>query len=239
MGGGVGISLPCRYRIATERTRFAMPEVGIGLFPDVGGSWHLPRLPQRSGHWLALTGARIAAADCVWLGIATQLVPSPALAALKAELTADPRAAGRTLAAAALPPQAAPLAAHQAELADCFAAESLEEVIARLERRGTAWAASQLQSIAGKSPQSLRVTWRLLQIGAQQRAFSACLALEYGVALRCVHAPDFSEGVRATLLDRDGAPRWQPPTLAEVTEAQLDALFEPLPADRAWAPLAG
>jgi len=241
MGGGVGISLPCRYRIASERTRFAMPEVGIGLFPDVGGSWHLPRLPQRSGYWLATTGARIAAPDCLWLGIATHHVPSPALAALKAALVALPRAdvtaIETTLAAAALQPQQAPLAAHQAELAECFAADSVEELITRLELHGTAWTTAQRDSIVSKSPQALKVAFRLLQAGAQLRDFSAGLALEYGLALRCVQQPDFTEGVRATLIDRDQAPRWRPATLAEVTQPQLDALFEPLSEAQAWTPL--
>jgi len=236
MGGGAGISLPCRYRVVSERTRFAMPEVGIGLFPDVGGSWHLPRLPRHSGYWLATTGARIAAPDCLWLGIATHHVPSSALATLKAALVAQPHAHEQTLAAAAQPPQAAPLAAHADDLTDCFSAPSIEELLSRLERRGTTWATAQLDSIARKSPQALKVAWRLLQTGSRLGDFSENLALEFGLALRCVHTPDFAEGVRATLIDRDQAPRWRPATLAEVTQAQLDALFEPLPDDRAWTP---
>jgi enoyl-CoA hydratase len=234
MGGGVGISLPARYRIATERTRFAMPETGIGLFPDVGAGWFLPRLPDRTGLWVALTGARLAAADCVALGLATQFTPAADLPALKAALAeADDVAAA--LARFAADPGPAPLAAHRADIARLFAGGSLEAVIAALEADGGEWAKAQLAAMAPKSPLSAKVAFRLIASGLAPKSLADDLAIEYRLAARLVLRPDFREGVRATIVDKTGDPAWRPATLAQTDAALVDAMFAPL--DEEWTPL--
>jgi enoyl-CoA hydratase len=240
MGGGVGIALPARYRVATERTTFAMPETGIGLFPDVGGGWHLPRLAGQTGYWLALTGARIKAADCLALGLATHHVDSANLEALKADLigSSGPDRITSPLAAHARDPGPSPLAPHRAILDDCFSAPTVEAVIERLERDGSDWAKAQLASLKTKSPQTLKVALRQLQTGAALTDFASNMVMEYRIGARVVQRHDFLEGVRAVIIDKDNDPKWSPATLEAVDEALLDAIFAPLPADQEWTPLA-
>jgi enoyl-CoA hydratase len=237
MGGGVGISLPARYRIATERTTFAMPEAGIGLFPDVGSGRYLSRLPGRAGAWLALTGARLKAADCKGLGIATHTVQSARLGELKAALASasDIEAVLADFQADPGPPLAA--APNARAIDRLFDQPGVEAVCAALAADGSDWAAAQLAAIAPKCPTSLKVAWRLLEEGARLDRFEDDLALEYRIALRMIARADFAEGVRAVILDKDNAPRWRPDTLEGVTEADLDAIFAPLPADQEWSPL--
>jgi enoyl-CoA hydratase len=239
MGGGVGIALPARYRIATERTSFAMPETGIGLFPDVGGGWHLPRLAGQTGYWLALTGARIKAADCLALGLATHYVESAKLEALKADLlvASGPDQIAASLAAHASDPGPPPLTPHRAVLDDCFSAPSAEAVMDRLERDGSDWAKAQHTALKTKSPQTLKVALRQLQTGAGLTDFASNMVMEYRIGARVVQRHDFLEGVRAVIIDKDNAPKWAPATLAAVDEALLDAIFAPLPADQEWTPL--
>ncbi|MBC7165841.1 enoyl-CoA hydratase/isomerase family protein [Phenylobacterium sp.] len=237
MGGGVGLSLPALYRVATERTTFAMPETGIGLFPDVGGGWHLPRLPGRSGLWLALTGARIKAADCEMLGIATDYVESSQLEALKAAVIADPAAVETHLTTFEADPGRPPLAAHRDEMDRLFDRESVEAIFEALERDGGAWAQEQLAVLKSKSPQTLKVAFRQLALGAEAASFAENMELEYRIGARVVARHDFQEGVRAVIVDKDNAPRWDPPTLQAVSEAMLDEIFAPLPSAQAWRPL--
>jgi len=237
MGGGVGLSLPCRYRLATERTVFAMPETGIGLFPDVGGGWHLPRLPGESGMWLALTGARIGPADCLALGVATHVAPSTALDGLKSEIARNADAVEAILADYALDPGPSPLAEHRATLDAAFSAASVEGVVAALEADGGAFATAQVEILRTKSPQTLKVAFRQLRIGRTLPSFEANMTMEYRIAARVVVRPDFREGVRALLIDKDNQPQWSPATLEGVDEALLDAIFAPLPPDEEWRPL--
>lgn len=238
MGGGVGISLPARHRVATERTTFAMPETGIGLFPDVGGGWHLPRLPGEIGVWLALTGARIKAADCLHAGLATQFVESGTLEILKADLLSGGAAAvAATLDHHASDSGKAPLVPHRQALDTAFAHDQVEEIRFTLERDGSDWAKAQLASLAGKSPQTLKVALRQLRTGARLPDFAANMAMEYRIGARVVQRHDFLEGVRAIIVDKDNAPRWSPATLAEVDEALLDGIFAPLPPAQEWTPL--
>ena len=245
MGGGVGVSDPAPFRIVTERTTYAMPETGIGLFPDVGGGWFLPRLPGKTGLWLALTGARIKAADCLALGVATHFVESGELAALKAALIAasaeaDVAAAIRqALAAFASEPGPSPLSPHRADIDRLFAGPSVEAIVAALEADGGDWAQAQLRTLATKSPQTLKVAFRQLALGGQMTDFADNMAMEYRIAARVAQKHDFIEGVRAVIIDKDNAPRWDPPTLQGMTDADLDAIFAPLPADQAWSPLPG
>ncbi len=239
MGGGVGVALPCRFRIATERTTFAMPESAIGLFPDVGGGWWLPRLPGRTGVWLALTGARLKAADCVALGIATHFVPADGVAAFKAELLAGAPAAHwieDLLERHASDPGPAPLAERRAEIDRLFASDRLEDIFAALRADGSEWANAQLALMERNSPQAMKVALRQLSVGACTASFAEVMAMEYRLATRVVLKPDFREGVRSVLVDKDGRAAWSPATPEAVDEALLDSLFAPLPGDQEWTP---
>jgi enoyl-CoA hydratase len=237
MGGGVGISMPARFRVATERTTFAMPETGIGLFPDVGGGWYLPRMPDHIGLWLALTGARIKAADCELVGVASDFVESGRLEALKAAIVADPAAVERLLTEFEGDPGRPAIAAHQDEIEKVFSLGSVEAIVAALEASGSDWAREQLTVLRSKSPQTVKVAFRQLQLGGRARSFAENMAMEYRIASRVVLRPDFTEGVRAVIVEKDNAPRWNPPTLEAVSERLLDEIFAPLPADEEWTPL--
>jgi enoyl-CoA hydratase len=237
MGGGVGISEPADVRIATERTTYAMPETGIGLFPDVGGGWFLPRLPGQVGAWLALTGARLKAADTVFLGIHSHYLPSDALEAFRAILAVDP--AHPVDVADGLEADAgdAPVEPHLEAIDRLFAFDTVERIFAALQADGSDWALAQLATLKTKSPQSLKVTLRQLRTGAALDSFADNMAMEYRLGGRVVRTHDFQEGVRAVVVDKDGAPAWSPADLSGVTEADLDALFAPLPAGEEWTPL--
>jgi enoyl-CoA hydratase len=237
MGGGVGVSEPADVRIATERTTYAMPETGIGLFPDVGGGWFLPRLPGQTGVWLALTGARLKAADTVFLGIHTHYLPIDALEAFRAILAADPAYPIDVADGLEDDAGAAPIEAHLPAIDRLFAHDTVEAIFAALEADGSDWALAQLATLRTKSPQSLKVTLRQLRTGATLESFADNMAMEYALGGRVVQTHDFQEGVRAVIVDKDNAPKWSPDSLAGVTDAALDALFAPLPADEAWTPL--
>lgn len=237
MGGGVGISAPARFRIATENTRFAMPETGIGLFPDVGGGWYLSRLAGRLGQYLALTGARLDGAECLWAGLATHYLPASALAEAKAAIVADPGSAEAILSAAAVAPPEPRLAARAAEIARLFAADRFEQVLDALRAEDGDFARQTLATVSGKSPLACKVALHQLATGAALPDFAAVMAMEYRIVSRLLTRPDFAEGVRALIVDKDNAPRWSPASPAEVSQAALDALFAPLPAAEEWTPL--
>ena len=236
MGGGVGISLPAKVRIATENTKFAMPETGIGLFPDVGGGWYLSRLPGRMGQYLALTGHRLNGAECLALGLATHYLPADALAHAK-ELIADkPQAIDAALEPLVADPPAAPILDHRAEIDRLFASDTLEDIFTALEADGSRWAAEQLAILRTKSPQTMKVSLRLLHDGARMVTFADEMRQEYAVATRVAQRHDFLEGVRAVIVDKDNAPQWNPATPEGVTEHLIDQIFAPLPEDEAWTP---
>lgn len=237
MGGGVGLALPARYRVATERTTFAMPETGIGLFPDVGGGWHLPRLPGKAGLWLALTGARIKAADCELLGLATDYILSRQLEELKAKILVDAAAVETHLTLLEADAGRPPLGAHRDEMDHLFSGDSVETIFAALEADGGDWADAQLAVLKTKSPQTLKVACRQLALGAKAATFAENMEMEYRIGARVVGLHDFIEGVRAVIIDKDNAPRWNPNQLAGVTEALLDEIFAPLPSAQAWRPI--
>ena len=240
MGGGVGVSIHGSHRVMTERALFAMPETGIGLFPDVGATYFLPRLKGKAGLYLGLAGARIGAADALDLGLATHVVASDALQALDetlqaADLGGDAHAAiDRLLADCATDPGPAPLAAHRAEIDRCFTAGSVEEIVANLEDEGSDWAAETLAVLGQKSPTSLKVTLKqLTEYGGH--GFEEAMALEYRLAMRCNLGVDFFEGIRAQLIDKDRQPAWRPARLEEVTAQAVDAYFEvPPKGDMTW-----
>ena len=239
MGGGVGISQPCRYRVATEHTRFAMPETAIGLFPDVGGGWYLSRLPGRTGQFLALTGARLDGAECRYLGLATHFVPSERLDEVKVRITEHPDRIEGILGEASVTPPDAPIAEHVARINRTFASDRLEEILEALERDGSEWAARELAALHSKSPQACKVSLRLLAEGATMPSFAAEMRQEYRVASRVVRRHDFLEGVRALLVDKDNRPRWDPATPDGVTAEMLDEIFAPMPRGEEWTPLEG
>ncbi|HXU99584.1 MAG TPA: enoyl-CoA hydratase/isomerase family protein [Caulobacteraceae bacterium] len=237
MGGGVGISTPADYRIGTERTAFAMPETGIGLFPDVGGGWYLPRLHGATGAWLALTGAKLKAADCELLGITTDVVESKDVPAVTAAILADPDDIEEILTAAEWDPGPVTLAAHRDQIDGLFAHDTVEVILAALAADGSDWALAQLAILKTKSPLSMKTALRQIRAGAVMTDFADNMAMEMRIAARIVVSHDFAEGVRAVIVVKDNAPKWSPATLDEVTEAMLDAVFAPLPADQEWSPL--
>jgi enoyl-CoA hydratase len=237
MGGGVGIARPCRFRVGTERTVFAMPETGIGLFPDVGGSWYLSRMPDHIGTWIALTGARLKAADCELVGMITDYVESADLPELKDWIVKDPAAVETLLTEFEAEPGRPPLAAHQDEIAHLFGADTVEAIAAALEHAGTDWAAEQLKMLRGKSPTSSKVALRQMQEGAKARSFDEVMAMEYRIAYRLAVSRDFLEGVRAVIVDKDNAPNWSPATLDAVSSDEIESIFAPLPSGEEWSPL--
>ncbi len=237
MGGGVGIALPARYRVATERTTFAMPETGIGLFPDVGGGWHLSRLHGGVGSWLALTGARVKAAGCEILGIATDVVPSGRVAELKARIVADPESVETILTELEADPGHSTTLDHHDEIDRLFGGETLEAIFAALAADPSPWAAEQLATLRTKSPLSMKVSLRQLQRGRAMASFADNMVMEMRIGARMVMSADFTEGVRAVIVEKDNKPVWNPADLAGVTDAMVDAVFAPLPADQEWKPL--
>lgn len=236
MGGGVGISQPARFRVATENTRFAMPETGIGLFPDVGGGWHLSRLSGRMGQFLALTGARLDGAECLWTGLATHYQPQASLAEAKERLVSghDP---AQVLAALAVTPPLARIEGNAALIAKHFASDRYEDIIASLEADDSEWAAKELATLRTKSPQTCKVALRQLHDSALCPDFAANMVMEYRIASRVLTRPDFAEGVRAVIIDKTNDAQWDPATPEEVSDALIDSIFAPLPADEEWKPL--
>ncbi len=232
MGGGLGLSRHGSHRVVTERLVLAMPETAIGLFPDVGGGWFLPRFPGEAGTYLALTGARATAADALWLGFATHHVTHERLDAVVDALGAADWRSGpaRAVVARVLadftsrPEGPAPLLAHTPAINRCFAGERVEDILAALVAEGTPWAEQTRATLGRMSPTSLRVTLRQLRMGAGMR-YDAVAQMEYRMSQWCVARPDFREGIRAVLVDKDHEPRWSPPTLAEVRDEDVDACF--------------
>lgn len=187
--------------------------------------------------WLALTGARIKAADCLLLGIATDYVESVKVEALKAAILADPAAVETILTEYEADAGDPPLAQHQDVIDACFAAPSAEAIFQALREDGSQWAIAQHDVLLAKSPQTLKVAYRQLRAGKALTDFKANMAMEYRIGARVVARHDFIEGVRAVIIDKDNAPKWSPPLLEGVTDAMLDEIFAPLPADEEWTPL--
>ena len=239
MGGGAGISINGAWRVATERTLFAMPETAIGLFPDVGATRFLNRCPGKVGRYLGLTGARLGAADMLYCGLATHVAAQSEVETLLAELARtswEPSHAAQQVEAVlrrfSADPGAPPLAALRPAIDGCFAGDSIEAILDALvsEAGGgpeARWAAETRDLLLTKSPTSLKVALRQLALG---RGFDveAALALEYRLSQHFMAAHDFFEGVRALLIDKDQRPQWRPATLAEVTDAVVDSYFAPL-----------
>jgi enoyl-CoA hydratase len=235
MGGGVGISQPCKFRVATENTKLAMPETGIGLFPDVGGGWYLSRLPGRIGQYLALTGARIDGAECLALNLATHFVPTDQLHSAKQRII-DGETIEDVLADLSTEPGEAGILSHQTEIDRLFASDKLEEVFAALEADDTPFATETLATLRTKSPQTMKVSLKLLKDGAGMQDFADEMRQEYAVGSRVVQRHDFLEGVRAVIVDKDNAPKWDPATPEGVSDHVINQIFAPLPEEEAWTP---
>jgi len=225
MGGGIGISVHGSHRVATEKAMFAMPETAIALFPDVGTSYALPRLPGSLGMYIGLSGARMAGADAVHAGFATHFVPSAQLPELTAAIEQDGAA---VIAEYAAPLPAFTLKAQRPVIDECFSAESVTEIFNRLEADGGEFALATLKTMRTHSPSSLSWSFRIIAEGAT-RTLPQALAAELVLVRRVAMHPEFIEGVRAVLVDKDKAPKWQPPTVEEVEESEISALFAGMP----------
>lgn len=240
MGGGVGIACPCRYRVATERTVLAMPETAIGIFPDVGGGRYLSRLRGRLAQFLALSGARLDGAECRALRLATHYVPSDRLDEAKERIMAQPFRVEAIL--DELSEEQVPEARIMSNLKKIdryFASDRLEEILQALDAGaadGDEWAAAEAASIRKKSPMACKVTLKLLVESPFQLHFVDEMRMEYGIMVRLIHHPDFKEGVRALLIDKDNKPNWQPARPEVIGDAEVDAFFEPLPVEEQWRP---
>ncbi len=221
MGGGIGVSVHAPYRVATEHAVFAMPETAIGFFPDIGASFFLPRLPGRLGTYLGLTGARVTGADAVHAGLATNFTPRAALPALAAELAADGIAA---LARHAAPLPDFALAPRREAIDRCFSADTIPELMARLAAEPGDFARETEAVLRGVSPSALAWTLRLLREG-EGRTLARCLDAEFALTHTTMRHPDFVEGVRAMVVDKDRQPRWTPARIEDVRPAEIAALF--------------
>jgi enoyl-CoA hydratase len=236
MGGGVGISQPAKYRVATENTLFAMPEGAIGLFPDVGAGWYLPRLKGRTGAFMALTGARLDGAECLWAGLATHYLSSERLAEAKARIAAEPDAVAAILDELSAPPPAARIAGNAEKIDRLFASDTLEEIVTALQAEPSEWAGKELKAVVAKCPATAKVALREFAEGARRTDFAEEMRAEYRLAARMMLRPDFAEGVRAVLIDKDNAPRWDPATPEGVTGEMLNEIFAPLSEGEEWTP---
>ncbi|GAB0092470.1 3-hydroxyisobutyryl-CoA hydrolase, mitochondrial [Sergentomyia squamirostris] len=230
MGGGVGLSVHGRYRVATERTLFAMPETGIGLFPDVGGGYFLPRLRGKLGYYLGLTGFRLKGRDVEKSGVATHFCESAKIPELEAALCkcSNDQQVAETL-SKFCPKDSSDfsLAKHLNQIDECFSGATVEEIIERLKKDNSEWAQNTLKTLSKMSPLALKVTKKQLDLGAKM-TLPEDLGMEYHMGARHVEKSDFKEGVRAMLVDRDNQPKWNPPTLEQVTDEHVDALFKPM-----------
>ncbi|EHL95278.1 enoyl-CoA hydratase/isomerase family protein [Acetobacteraceae bacterium AT-5844] len=221
MGGGIGVSVHGSHRVVTEHAVLAMPETTIGLFPDVGSSFVLSRMPGALGIWLGLTGARLRGAEAVEAGFATHFVPRDALPELRqALLGGDVDAIGR----AAQPVPPGPIAALRPVVDRCFGAGSVPAIVAALEQEGSDWAREQLAVLRRVSPTSLFVTHEMLR-RARALDLRGCLRMDSTLARSVTPYPDFAEGVRALLVDKDNTPRWTPARIEDVSPATIEAMF--------------
>jgi enoyl-CoA hydratase len=236
MGGGVGLSAHGAHRVVTERTKLAMPEVGLGFFPDVGGTFLLARSPGEIGSYFGLTGTTMNGPDAIYARFADAVVPSGKLAALREVLTKvrpgvssgevqtliDGFATGETT---------GPVAAIQSKIEAWFAHDRMEEIFASLQRDGSELAQSTLKTLNEKSPRGMVVTLKLLRLARRAASLQECLVREYRAALEVFRSDDFREGVRAAVIDKDRNPRWSPSRVEDVTPGMLAPYFAEIGAD--------
>lgn len=227
LGGGVGVSAHARLRVVTERTRTGMPETSIGFVPDVGGLFLLSRSPGQSGTHAALTGAHLGAGDAVFLGLADHYVESSSLGDLELALETEPaETAVRRYAAA---PPSSPLAAARDWIDTAYAGDDAEAIVGRLRESGGE-ASKAADTIESKSPTAVKTTLEALRRAAGLATLEECLDQDFRVGVRMLSTPDFAEGIRAQVIDKDRTPRWRPATLADVSRSDVVARFAPLAA---------
>jgi enoyl-CoA hydratase len=236
MGGGVGLSAHGSHRVVTERTKLAMPEVGLGFFPDVGGTWLLSRSPGEIGTYFGLSGQTMNGPDAIYARFADAVVPSSRLGELREALvnlrggissaevksTIDGFATGET---------AGPVAAIQPQIDRWFAHERMEDIVAELQRDGSELAQSTLKTLNEKSPRGMVVALKLLRLARRSSSLQECLVREYRAALEVFASDDFREGVRAAVIDKDRSPRWSPPRIEDVTTEMVAPYFAEIGAD--------
>ena len=236
MGGGVGLSAHSSHRVVTERTKLAMPEVGLGFFPDVGGTWLLSRAPGEIGTYFGLTGQTMNGPDAVYAGFADAVVPSGKLAALRQTLIdLGPKARFNDVKAAvdgfATGETSGPVAAIQPQIDAWFAHDRMQDIVSVLQRDGSELAQSTLKVLNEKSPRGMVVTLRLLRLARASSSLEQCLVREYRAALAVFASDDFREGVRAAVIDKDRRPRWSPSRIEDVTPEMVAAYFAEIGAD--------
>jgi len=236
MGGGVGLSAHSSHRVATDKTKLAMPEVGLGFFPDVGGTWLLSHSPGEIGTYFGLTGQTMNGPDAIHAGFADAVVPSGKLADLREALTkvrpgitsAEVKA---LIAGFATGETAGPVAAMQDKIDVWFAYDRMEDIFAALQRDGSELALSTLKTLSEKSPRGMVVTLKLLRLARTSRSLEECLVREYRAALEVFASDDFREGVRAAVIDKDRNPKWSPPRIEDVTPEMVVPYFAEIGAD--------
>ena len=236
MGGGVGLSAHASHRVVTERTTLAMPEVGLGFFPDVGGTWLLSHAPGEIGTYFGLTGQTMNGPDAVYAGFADAVVPSSKLAGLRGVLT-EARPGSTTGEVRALidgfatGETAGPVAAMRATIDRWFSYDRMQDIIAALTRDGSDLAQSTLKTLGEKSPRGMVVALKLLRLARQSSSLEECLVREYRAALEVFRSDDFREGVRAAVIDKDRNPKWSPPRIEDVTPDMIAPYFANIGAD--------
>jgi enoyl-CoA hydratase len=236
MGGGVGLSAHGSHRIVTERTRLAMPEVGLGFFPDVGGTWLLSRAPGETGTYFGLTGETMNGPDAVFAHFADAVVASNRLAALREELTKLPagtsaRAVKALVDGFSTGERAGPVAAIQSAIDRWFCHDRMADIVSALQREGSELAQSTLLTLNGKSPRGMVVALKLMRLARASSSLEQCLVREYRAALEVFRSDDFREGIRAAVIDKDRNPRWSPARIEEVTPAMVAPYFAEIGAD--------
>jgi enoyl-CoA hydratase len=236
MGGGVGLSAHGRHRVVTERTKLAMPEVGLGFFPDVGGTWLLSRSPGEIGTYFGLTGQTMNGPDAIYARFADAVVPSDRLSTLRETLVNLPAGVSSAEVKAAIDgfatgETAGPVAAIQPQIDRWFAHDRMDEVFADLQRDGSDLPLSTLKTLNEKSPRGMVVTLKLLRLARGSSSLEECLVREYRAALEVFRSDDFREGVRAAVIDKDRNPRWSPPRVEEVTPGMQAPYFADIGAD--------
>ena len=242
MGGGIGISAHAACRVVTERSRIGLPECSIGFVPDVGATWLLPRAPGEIGTYIGLTGRSLGGADAIFAGFADLFVPSDRLDRMIAALADLPPGAGlpgvrACIGELAQDPGPAPLALHRDMIDQAFGKDRVEDIVAALEAARGDFAAQTLADLRAKSPTALKYALRLVRMGRGVDSLEAALELEYAAARALVLGHDFYEGIRAAIIDRDRAPKWQPATLDEVSDESVARALQ-LTADRVFPDLA-
>lgn len=226
MGGGCGISIHGKYRVVTNTTVIAMPEVAIGLFPDVAGSYFLARCPGATGLYLGLTGTRIGGGDALYLGLADHCLKSESFDRLIA-LLADSGDAKRALVQLAVPPQESRVESLRQVIDGCFDRDSVANILAALKSQAGEWAREAERAMLAASPTSLEIAFRAIREG-RGKSLRECLVTDFRIAQRLMKQRDYFEGVRALIIDKDRTPRWRPPSLAEVDRQAIDRCFTPL-----------